>query len=170
VSLWTLSLKDRKAAPFGDVHSRFATDARFSPDGQWVAYTSGAGATTAIYVQPFPATGTKYEVFVKGSNNAPHNVAWSPDGKELFYIPRFGGFEAVSVTTLPTFVLGNAVALPRPFRPGPPNSRMRWDVTPSGKFLGLLETVQSRPLNAAPQIAVVLNWFEELRARVPITK
>ena len=48
--------------------------------------------------------------------DSPHEVVWSPDGKELFYNPRAGGFEAVSVTTQPTFAFGNAVAVPRPFQ------------------------------------------------------
>ena len=41
-SLWTLSVRDRKAMPFGDVRSTsFPTDAVFSPDGRWVAYQAG---------------------------------------------------------------------------------------------------------------------------------
>ena len=119
VSLWTFSLQDRKARPFGDVHSFYPTGARFSPDGRWVAYTSREpGEKMTIYVQPFPATGNKFPLFVKGSNPSPHKVAWSPDGKELFYVPRLGGFEAVSITTQPTFAFGNAVGVPRPFQPG----------------------------------------------------
>ena len=60
VSLWTFSLQDRKATPFGEVHSRFPTGARFSPDGQWVAYASAErGTTTTIYVQPFPSNGSQ---------------------------------------------------------------------------------------------------------------
>ena len=40
VSFWTLSVQDRKATPFGEVHSPNPTGARFSPDGRWVAYAS----------------------------------------------------------------------------------------------------------------------------------
>ena len=40
VSLWAFSLHDRKATPFGDVHSSNPTNAAFSPDGNWVAYAS----------------------------------------------------------------------------------------------------------------------------------
>jgi Tol biopolymer transport system component len=60
-TLWTLSLKTGKSMPFGGVRSIYPTDARFSPDGEWIAYTSAEtlGPTT-IYVQPFPATGAKY--------------------------------------------------------------------------------------------------------------
>jgi eukaryotic-like serine/threonine-protein kinase len=177
VSLWTFALQDRKATPFGEVHSSYPTGARFSPDGRWVAYASTERGMTAmtIYVQPFPATGAKYQLFVKESSNTPantpHKVAWSPDGNELFYVPRLGGFEAVSVTTQPTFAFGNAMPVPRPFQPGHPNSRTLYDITPGGKFVGLISVgrTPSGPFTA-PQIQVVLNWFEELRARVPTTR
>lgn len=83
VSLWTLSLQDGKATPFGDVHSSFASGASFSPDGRWVVYATSDRGPTTIDVQPFPATGAKYQLFVKGPNNTPHKPVWSRDGKEL---------------------------------------------------------------------------------------
>jgi serine/threonine-protein kinase len=174
VSLWTLSLSTRKAVPFGDVHTAYPPGGRFSPDGRWVAYTQTerGAARLAIYVQPFPATGARYQLFVKEASsttiNSPHKPAWSPDGRQLFYIPRLGGFEVVDVTTRPTFAFGNAVPATRSFAPGAPNSRTLYDVTPSGTFVGL------RPVGGADlrdfsvrRIEVVLNWLEELRARVP---
>jgi Tol biopolymer transport system component len=169
VSLSTFSLQDRKVSPFGDVHSFYPTGARFSPDGQWVAYASREPAEKmTIYVQPFPATGSKFPLFVKGFNASPHKVAWSPDGKELFYVPRIGEFEAVTITTQPTFAFGNAVQVPRPFSPGAPNMRTWYDVTPSGKFLGLIPRGPPNAFTRAnSEIQVVLNWQEELKQRVP---
>jgi eukaryotic-like serine/threonine-protein kinase len=170
MSLWTFSLQDRRATPFGDVHSSDPTGAVFSPDGRWVAYTSTERGRTTIYVQPFPSTGAKYPLFAKGFDT-PHAVTWSPDGRELFFNPRPGGFEAVSVTTEPTFAFGKPVALPRPFRLSQPAARRSYDITRNGKFLGQIESEQAESSVAtAPQINVVLNWFEELRARVPVTK
>ena len=119
LSLWTLSLRDGKpdgnTAPFGDVRSTRQIGAVFSPDGQRVAYmkTDGNGRTT-IYVRPFPA-GIESKLVARGSDN-PHEVVWSPDGKELFYNPRPLSFEVVSVTTEPTFAFGHPVALPRLFQ------------------------------------------------------
>ena len=64
VSLWTFSLRDRKAEPFGGVQLSTANLARsvFSPDGRWVAYMSDETGMTAVYVQPVPATGAKYPI------------------------------------------------------------------------------------------------------------
>jgi len=171
ISLWTLSLSDRTATPFGNVHSAFPTGARFSPDGRWVAYASTTQGTTAIYVEPFPATGVKHQLSGPGFDS-PHEVAWSPDGTELLYIPKIFGFEAVKITTQPTFAFGTAVPVPRPFRVGAPNFRTPYDMAPDGRVLGLVVPGQSEftPLNIPRQINVVVNWFEELRARVPATK
>jgi Tol biopolymer transport system component len=62
-ALWTLSLPDRKAAPFDAVHSALPISAVFSPDGNWVAYSAAeTGSSATVYVQPFPATGTKFQI------------------------------------------------------------------------------------------------------------
>jgi eukaryotic-like serine/threonine-protein kinase len=169
-SLSTLSVQDRKVTPFGDVRSSTLTGALFSPEGRWVAYTSSERGTTTIYVQPFPATGAKHQLFAK-EGDSPHMALWSPSGKELFYDPRAGGFEAVAVTTQPTFAFGNPLAVPHPFQLGPASARRTYDMTPSGKFVGLIPAGQPEYFTPiAPQIQVVLNWFEELRARVPPAK
>ena len=167
MSLWTFSLQDKSVTPFGGVHSSTPIGAVFSPDGRWVAYTSSDRGSTTIYVQPFPATGAKYQL-AANENNSPHEVVWSPDGKELFYNPRPTGFEAVSVTTEPTFAFGNPVAVPRPFPLGPPAVRRAYDMTSGDKFLVLMPAGQTEAATlTAPHIEVVLNWFEELKARVP---
>jgi Tol biopolymer transport system component len=46
-SLWTYSLRERQASPFGDVTSTgVPTNAMFSPDGRWIAYQPGDTVTT----------------------------------------------------------------------------------------------------------------------------
>ena len=126
VSLWTFSVQGRNVAPFGGVHSSNSpeTAAAFSPDGRWVAYTSNERGRPGIYVQPFPATGAAHELFARPSDD-PHHPVWSPDGKELFYIPRPSAFESVSVTMQPTFRVGNPQALSVPFELGPPRGAER---------------------------------------------
>ncbi len=170
VTLWMLSLPDMKVAPFGGVHSTGSpTGAVFSPDGRWVAYTSTEVGKTTVYVQPFPATGAKYEVLARGGDN-PHEAMWSADGNELFYTSRPGGFESVTVVKKPVFAFGNPVIVPRLFVLGPPAARRAYDVTPGGKFLGLATpgTATTPGTNTQYQtILVVLNWFEELKQRVP---
>jgi Tol biopolymer transport system component len=169
VSLWTFSLHDRKATPFGGVHSSNPTNAAFSPDGNWVAYASAERGAGTIYVQPFPATGIKYQLFVKGSDS-PHHPRWSPDGRELFYDanPKVTGFEAVSVTTQPTFAFGNAVIVPKLFLMAGAVLRTPYDIAPDGRLVGRITAGHAEYVRSQnDQIQVVLNWFEDLKARVP---
>ena len=165
-SLWTFSLQSRQAKPFGEVHSSIPTGATFSPDARWVAYASaGPGSVPlGISVQPFPATGAKYPLFVGrpagAPTNFPHKPVWSPDGKELFYVPRIGGFEAVRVITKPSFAFGKSVPVPKGFGVGPPDFRRMYEITPDGKFLALVST---EPTTAeefgTSKIQVILNWL-----------
>jgi len=166
LSLWTFSLEKKQAKPFGEVHSSIPPAATFSPDGRWVAYTSaGPGmASIGISVQPFPPTGAKYRLFVGrpagAPTNAPHKPIWSPDGKEIFYVPRIGGFEAVRVTTRPSFAFGNAVTVPKAFGVGPPDFRRMYEITPEGKFLALVSTEPTTPEEfGTSKIHVILNWL-----------
>ena len=87
--------------------------------GGVLEWRSAAGST--VYVQPFPATGAKYQLAAK-SGDVPHHQLWSPDGRELFYNPRPNGFEVVPVTTQPTFAFGNPTAVPSTVCHGSPDS------------------------------------------------
>jgi eukaryotic-like serine/threonine-protein kinase len=162
-SLWTLDLKDRKTAPFRDVKSMvFPTNAAFSPDGRWVAYQIGeSGAGEAItFVEPFPPTGTKYQV---GRGGRPQ---WSRDGTELFYVPNPGQFLAVAVRTRPSLTFASPVSLPRRFGLADPANARPYDIAPDGRIIGsgMPPTAGGSP--GSGQMHVVLNWVEELKARV----
>ena len=57
-------------------------DARFSPDGRWLAYSSNESGKNEIYVAPFPGPGGKWQVSTDGGVQP----RWRRDGKELFYL------------------------------------------------------------------------------------
>jgi eukaryotic-like serine/threonine-protein kinase len=162
-SLWTLSLEDRQVRPYGRVEASGRITATFSPDGLWVAYSVYQITSTHTYVEPFPATGTKYEVPVIA------NPFWSPDGRELFGRPG-GRFLAVNISTRPSFTFGNPVELPlgglinRSARLG----RNTDIVPPDGKqFVGVIPAERSTSGTSDPErIHVVEHWFEELKAKV----
>jgi hypothetical protein len=75
--------------------------------------------------------------------------------------------ETVRVTTHPEFAFGAASQIPRSFITAAPNQRSAFDVTPDGRFLGQFPVNGSGQLNPPREIAIVLDWFEELRAKVP---
>lgn len=162
-SLHTFSIGDRRATPFADVTSTaFPTDAVFSPDGRWVAYQAGDRGTgeATTYVQPFPPTGAKFQIARGG------RPVWSRDGRELFLIPAPSRLTAVSVRTEPTFAFTSPVLVPRRFGLSPPANPRTFDLLPDGRIVGIGSAGQFDRAGS-PDIHVVLNWFEELRTRVP---
>jgi eukaryotic-like serine/threonine-protein kinase len=166
-SLWSLSLPEQKIQPFGGVRSTKLVNAAFSPDGRWVAYGSDETGTDAVYVQPFPATQSKYQI---SSGDVGHHALWSRDGKQLFYIPGPTRFSSVTVATQSGFAFSPPVAVPRRFSIGNAQANPRnHDVAPDGRFLGIVPAGEQAQAPANPQqLEVVLNWFDELKQRVPV--
>jgi Tol biopolymer transport system component len=163
--LWTFSPGERKAARFGDVASAaFPTNAIFHPGGRWVAYQAGdpGSGEATLFVQPFPSNGTRYQIDRGG------RPVWSPDGRQLFFVPAPGQFKVVNVTVEPTFETTAPVDLPRPFGLSPPASPRNYDILPDGRIVGI--NTAGETTGSAALIQVVQNWFEELKARVPTSK
>ena len=165
-TLSTLSIRDRKIAPVATIQSNGPVEATFSPDGRWIAYKAVRGtAALEIFVQSFPG-GAK---FLIGPGVSPF---WSPDGRELFYrLPT--GTMSVAVTTQPAFAVANPTpVLGLEFIDRGGTAGREIDILPDGKhFVGMTSTNVSSSQPAAGQKAqfqVVLNWFEELKQRVPV--
>jgi len=172
-SLWSLSLENKKVVPFDNVQSAVPINATFSPDGHWVAYAvndRGGGTTSpnrGIYVEPFPATGARYQVPKEFNDFHP---TWSPTMAELFYLPRATQFSAVSIQMTLNVRFGKAVSLPTLTLDRVSIDVRDYDVLPDGRFLSTVpaeDDTASRTAEA-PQIRVVLNWFRELQERVPV--
>ena len=168
VSLWTYSMRDKKAAPFDDVRSVVLPNSAFSPDGRWLAYNigEGPGIAGAVFVQPFPPDGSKYEITRAGIN-----PQWSPNGKELLYSGGSGApFFAVNVTTAPSFTFSKPVAVPRAGLLGanPIASPRYVDIAADGAHLiGVINSATQDGTAAGPTIEVVLGWFQEVKRRAP---
>jgi serine/threonine protein kinase len=158
--IWVMRMSDRKAQPF--IRTPFNESCpQFSPDGHWMAYVSNESAHNEIYVQSYPGPGGKWQISTEGGTEP----VWNRNGRELFY--RNGNkMMAVDVATQPTFAGGKPrVLFEGPYVPTPatfPN----YDVSPDGqRFLMLKPSEQDQA--AQTQINVVLNWFEELKQKVP---
>lgn len=141
-----------------------ALEAEFSPDGRWLAYTSGGPDRFQVYVRPYPALDRQVQVAGENSR-AP---IWR--GRELFYLE--GAIEeglvrvvAVPVTRAPTFSVG----LPRVLFEG----RFRtdgpfrgYDVTPDGLRFLMVRAIEQPPERVSHMV-FIQNWFEELKRLVP---
>jgi hypothetical protein len=111
-----------------------------------------------VYVQPFPGPGGKVQISTDGGTEP----VWTRNG-ELFY--RNGDkMMAVEIATQPTLRAGQPRLLfSGPYRGG--GASANYDVTPDGqRFLMVKDSAQATTVT---QINVVLNWFEELKRRVP---
>jgi WD40 repeat protein len=162
--IWVLRLGDRTEDMFlGTPYNEGA--AQFSPDGRWLAYASNESGHYEIYVQPYPGPGGKLQISTDGGGEP----LWNPNGRELFY--RSGNkMMAVEIATQPSFSAGKSKMLfAGQYQASPsPVPNANFDVSPDGqRFLMVKPGGQDQ---AATQINVVLNWFEELKQKVPTGK
>jgi serine/threonine-protein kinase len=158
--IWVVSLDGNRAAqPFLKTQAS-ESNAHFSPDGHWLAYSSDESGRVEIYVQPFPGPGGKWTISTDGGTEP----LWSHDGRELFY--RNGdAVMAVSVAYQPTFSAGLPHRLfSTQFEPTGAGTS-GYDVSPDGRRFLMIQP--NEPEQPATQVSIVINWFEELRRLVP---
>jgi len=157
--IWVLRMSDRKAQPF--LRTKFDEAVpQFSPDGRWLAYISNESGRSEIYVQPYPGPGGKWQISTEGGTEP----AWNRNGRELFY--RSGDkMMAVEIATQHGFAAGTPRMLFEGRYELAPFPATNYDVSPDGqRFLMVKPSEQEA---ATTQINVVLNWFEELKRKVP---
>ena len=132
-----------------------------SPDGRWMAYDSDESGRIEVFAQSFPNPHLKRWKVSPTEGSEP---LWTRGGRELVY--RKGD----SVMVVSIDLQNGRSSPPRalfagsyPDNPGWTRPRS-YDVTPDGEWFLMtkLPAVQPRP-----RIAVVLNWFDEVRAKVP---
>jgi eukaryotic-like serine/threonine-protein kinase len=174
-TLATLSVKERRVTSFGDVQSVEPTEAAFSPDGQWIVYQIRASSSIPrqIFVQPFPATGAKYLVPQASStvSTGPGHPFWNRKGTEIIVNAAPTDSYAVAFTAKPQVQFGRPADFPRQGRAEPnPSTNRRWaDAMPDGDhIIGITAPGSAPGAQNAAQINVVLNWFDEVRRRVPL--
>jgi len=147
--LWILPMTgDRKPFPFAN-SAFFENEAVFSQDGKWIAYTSDESGKMEVYVQPFPQTGSKWQVSTKGGITP----RWRGDGKEIFYYEPDKGRKAVDIQTTPAFEAG----VPKDLFATPLSGGS--DVSADGQRFLVNQPAESAPVPAT----VVLNWTADLK-------
>jgi Tol biopolymer transport system component len=174
-SVWTLS-RDNGTKPevFVDEPGSILRGSAFSPDGKWLVYHSnesaggraGGTGTFEVYVQPFPKTGAKYRITQQGGVVP----LWSPDGTELFYLSLTSNqLMGIDITTDAAFAFGNERVLgSHGILTAGPGIRS-YDITRDGqRFLMIFPQGETDSAASAQRINIVLNWFEELKERVPV--
>jgi hypothetical protein len=142
------------------------TQGRSSPDGQWLAYTSGKSGAREIYVRS--ASGEGVQLVSDGGGQNPH---WRGDGRELFYA-NDRSVMAVDVKPEPSLDKpGPSLELGRPHRlfehatfmnvqPAPTPDGNDFAVSADGHRL-LLDVLDEKATQSP--ITVVVNWMATLK-------
>lgn len=176
--IWTESIEGDpdhprlgKAEPF--LHtSGFASQPAFampvfSPDGRWMALALGETGKSEVYVQPFPGPGGKVQISHEGGQFP----IWSPNGHELFFLSSEPRIMVVDYTPKRnSFVAGKPRAWSEkrilfregggPFTP--------YSLAPDGKrFAVLMYPDGTVNQQRVIQLTFLLNFFDELRRRIP---
>ena len=132
----------------------------FSPDGQWVAYTTTQDGPYEVYVRKFPE-GSPFHKVSRAGGNSPR---WRADGRELFYV-QGASLMAAEVTSGDTFSVQSTTTLfSEPSLDFESDVFRTYDVAPDGQSF-VLKVPSDDAAATPPVIRVTENWYEEFRDR-----
>ena len=175
LDLWTLSLDltdpDHPKPGKPELFLRTPaseTNPRFSPDGRWIAYRSNESGNPEIYVRPFPAgSGGKWQISSGGGLFA----LWSNNGRELFYETSDHRIMVVNYTMNGESFIPGKPRLWSEKQLFNPAVLSNLDLAPDGKrFAVLTEPDTAGGEKGSVHVTMLLNFFDDLRRRVPISK
>jgi hypothetical protein len=150
--VWILPTEDGKD-PFPFLQSEFIEiDAVFSPNREWVAYTSDESGRFEVYIAPFPGPGRKWQIS-SGGGLAP---VWRGDGRELYFHTLSNQITAVKLDYADSTLLVGAEEPLFEF-----HGAGEYDVAADGqRFLLIREDDKiSTPLT------LVLNWNADIQEK-----
>jgi serine/threonine-protein kinase len=176
IGVWTLQMDNSSPAEAFVQTGMDSESPAFSPDGKWLAYSTYSTAVPAdsgppdVYVRPYPE-GTPVQRISADGGWSPK---WSRDGRRLFYKTleppadrETQRWMVVDVTTAPTFTRSR----PRPLFAGPylnTGAIANYDVDATDERFIVVQRLEMAP-QPVTHIELVVNWFEELAERVPVS-
>ena len=153
--IWALPLDTRKPQPFLD-NRPLTSQARFSPNGHWLAYASAEGGRLEIFVRPFPPgpgrSGGKWQISTQGGAEP----QWRGDGNELFFLSAENPpcITAVEIAEKNGAIVAGIPHALFPVRVGGAG-RNRWVPTRDGKKFLVVEAPEPKSII---NFTVILNW------------
>jgi hypothetical protein len=132
--------------PFNEYHGQW------SPDMNWLAYTSDDSGRPEVFIQPANRPGSRLRVSIDGGSHP----RWRGDGKEIFYL---SGNDKLTAAPFRLDSAGKAqIGEPTPLfdlpAPYPGATDYRYDVTKDGaRFLTLTTAGKTRHV-----MSVTVNW------------
>jgi serine/threonine-protein kinase len=148
-----------------------------SPDGRWLAYTSAASGTLQVFVRPFANGRIAGSGMSQISSAGGAYPVWSraPGARQLLYVTPEGRVMVVDYTVEGDSFHGlkprpwtdkqiGSILMNLPFGVGRPV----FDLTPDGKRIIAVEPQeQTKEAKVDLHMTMLLNWFDELRRRLP---
>jgi Tol biopolymer transport system component len=153
-AIWAVTVAD-VSRPLVVEKNGLPDQARFSPDGRWIAYNAFESSTLEgipqVFVSSFPPRGERRRITMHGGVQP----QWRADGRELYYLDASGNLMAVDVQTGPALKVGPPRLL---FHTGLSSVSAQvedYAVTADGqRFLVKLPAEGE----ARPGFTVILNW------------
>jgi hypothetical protein len=170
MQIWTVPLEDqggqvRAGRPEPWLKSSF-NDANpvFSLDGRWLAYESNESGRNEVYVRAFASPssgpGAKWQI----SNSGGVTPRWSRSGHELVYQ---SGDQVMAARYT---VQGDTFVAEKPRVWIAKLGGTLFDVAPDGRRVAVLAPVASADApRQEHQVVLLLNFFDELRRRAPVS-
>jgi serine/threonine-protein kinase len=133
---------------------------RFSPDGRLVAFNSDESGRDEVYVAGYGADGALGPATMVSSGGGVQ-PAWANGGRRLFYSNDPDKVMSVDISVTPKLTASAPVVAYdlKKLRVNP----TEWDVMPDGRLLAIQKGEGEGDIT---DFNVVVNWFDELRARM----
>ncbi len=132
-----------------------------SPDERWLAYVSDESGRREVYVRPFPNVDEARWLVSAGGGSEP---LWSRSGRELFYRSGTNDMVAVEILAGPTFSRAEPrVLFSMRDYPSPVANHANYDIGPDDQRFIMIQLEEG---DIESDVVMVLNWFEELKAKV----
>jgi len=166
IDLWDLPLSGDKK-PFAYLKSPYdKLQAKFSPNGHFVAYSTNESGIYQIVVQTFPdPNGGKWQITANGGMEP----RWRRDGRELYYLSLDGKLMAATVRVDSTFQSDQPVMLfqtPLSLQLSIPFPT-RYDVMADGQrfLMPVPVSPQSNTSDTNTTLVAVINWTNAFRKK-----
>ena len=135
-------------------------DGRYSPNGRLVTFSSDDSGRNEVYVAGYGADGALGPATMVSSGGG-QQPAWANNGQRLFYYNEPNKVMSVDISVTPKLTASAPVVAYdlRKLRVNP----NEWDVMPDGRLLAIQKGEGEDDIT---DFNVVLNWSDELRARM----
>jgi Tol biopolymer transport system component len=137
------------------------SDAKFSPDGHWLAYVSDETGRDEIFIRPVGGSGGRKQLSSEGGTRP----VWAPNGRALFFM------KGDQLATIPLDGQGNSASPEQILFTAAKFQQMqidsRWtsyDIMPDGQHF--IFELGGHSSATATHYSVVLNWFTDLRKKM----